>query len=63
MSYYISSNNVFRKKELIAIIAIKQSGVRSHLFLEDGSVVRTFKKPKTCLIKMKESDGKAINTI
>jgi len=47
MSYVIDRKQAFRDGELVAILRVRQRGVRSRLLLRDGSVYQTLTRPRT----------------
>jgi len=47
MSYVIDRKRAFRDEELVAILAVRQRGVRSRVLLRDGSLYQTLTRPRT----------------
>ena len=60
MSYVMDRRQVFHDSEIVAILAVRQRGVRSYALLRDGSVYRTLTRPGTFRRNAKESHGKTV---
>ena len=47
MSYVIDRKRAFRDEELVAILSVRQRGIRSRVLLRDGSLYQTLTRPRT----------------
>ena len=63
MGYMIDRRHAFLDREVIAVIALRQRGVRSRVFLRDGSLYQTLTRPKTFRRKPEESHGRTLSQI
>jgi hypothetical protein len=59
----IDRQHAFLDQEVIAVVAIRRRGVRSRVFLRDGSLYETLTRPKTFRRKPKESHGRTFSQI
>lgn len=63
MGYLIDRQQAFRDTELVAITALRRRGVRSRVFLRDGSLYHTLTRPRTFRQPFEASHGKRIGQI
>ena len=63
MGYAIDRQRAFLDQELIAVIAVRQRGARSRVFLRDGSLYQTLTRPKTFRRKPGKSHGRTFSQI
>lgn len=47
MSYVIDRKRAFLDEELVAILSVRQRGIRSRVLLRDGSAYQTLTRPRT----------------
>lgn len=63
MGYVLDRQLAFRDTELVAVVAVRQRGIRSQLFLKDGRLAHTLTRPRTFRRKLQESHGRAFTQI
>ena len=47
MGYLLDRQYAFRDADVVAVISVRQRGVRSHVFLRDGRFQQTLTRPRT----------------
>lgn len=57
MPYVVDRQQAFWDAELVAVVGIRRRGVRSRVFLRDGSLAHTLTRPRTFRRKLRESHG------
>lgn len=60
MSYLVDRGRAFRDTEVVAVLGIRQRGLRSRLVLRDSSVTDTRTRARTFRQKLQEAHGHAI---
>ena len=63
MSYVMDRRQVFHESEIVAVLSVRQRGVRSQVLLRDGSLYRTLTRPGTFRRNAQESHGKTVRQI
>ena len=58
MSYVVDRQQAFLDSELVAVLAVRQRGIRSRVLLRDGSSYQTLTRPKRWRTRHEGEHGK-----